>query len=156
MPKALYPRPTRLFLQSLSHRNGLLPLSVSTAKVMVLLFLKKPCWRDLLCRSWDFYALQGLSSTSSTTTIQATSTIAPGSGSSHATIPAGCPTPTLTCYQCDSSFPPSSEWTFWGCMAAQNRVVMVAGNSRTVDGPDEADDVLNAIAVTADTAGIPR
>ena len=33
---------------------------------------------------------------------------------------------------------------------------MVARNSRTVDGPDEADDVLNAIAVTADAAGIPR
>ncbi|KAK3173638.1 hypothetical protein OEA41_006970 [Lepraria neglecta] len=33
---------------------------------------------------------------------------------------------------------------------------MVAGNDGTVDGPDEADDVLNAIAVTADAACIHR
>lgn len=41
-------------------------------------------------------------------------------------------------------------------MAARNKVDMVAGTGNSINGPEEADAVLNAIAVTADAAGIPR
>ena len=79
------------------------------------------------------------------------------SSSSYATIPAGCPqaaTDNLVCYQCDTSFPTDDQWLSWECLAALNRQTMVKGNDGTVDGPNEADDVLNAIQVTAQAANM--
>ena len=79
------------------------------------------------------------------------------SSSPYATIPAGCPqaaTGNLVCYQCDTSFPSEDQWLSWECLAALNRQTMVKGNDGTVDGPDEADDVLNAIQATAQAASM--
>lgn len=106
-------------------------------------------------------SLSASSVSSAVSSLPSASGVGGGYQSTYATVPAGCPPATTgaptTCYRYDKDFPTQDKWLSWECLAPLNRAAMVEGNDGNSDGPDEADNVVNAVYNTSITAGIdPR